>query len=576
MRLKKALIVALTALVITVPTQQASAGYNDNPLPDSQRQYQWTVAPKSRPYVRVPGAWVASEYPTGLVGEKALMPYVVQEDGNGMSICQTVTKSCIENSIHNVDGFFTLCVDDATIACIDSVEFQIDGTWKQAQVTQRVDETPDPAALAAFLKVLPKNSPATSVVGALGWDAIPEIGLPSSAKGPVVITMPGVTNQAGKDTYVLNANYTYSKPLKRIYDYALSVRPVKIDSSLSNSMFRWVSNANGDVNVRGTSNYQLDFNDETVAASSTKGVGWAAGFGSKVPIRVNLRLPKSLGGWFQSRLENPDVVVNDFDSATNIVSLAGSPVTVPITEGAIDVSNPANQSAVVSLMGQRTWDETQTALSNSQGGSPGLLSWTIWYPQAGVEGFNRWKAFIPDKALGTADVWMAGHINANSACMASGSSLQGLVNTNALTFQPNVPNFDNGFLSYQVAGVHYDSSGKIFQGTYDFIMRKSVAQCLYGFDNSPISGIVSVTSADGAEQVATTSVSESDGWLKLAAHGFTFSNPTISAKLEQKSAAIPSVANALKVTKAILCIKGKALRKVIGTAPKCPVGYKKK
>jgi hypothetical protein len=63
-------------------------------------------------------------------------------------------------------------------------------------------------------------------------------------------------------------------------------------------------------------------------------------------------------------------------------------------------------------------------------------------------------------------------------------------------------------------------------------------------------------------------VSEKDGWLHLAAYGFTFSSPTISVKLSQ--------AKPLAKKTTITCVKGKLTKKVTAVGPKCPAGYKKK
>jgi hypothetical protein len=48
-----------------------------------------------------------------------------------------------------------------------------------------------------------------------------------------------------------------------------------------------------------------------------------------------------------------------------------------------------------------------------------------------------------------------------------------------------------------------------------------------------VSATVSVVGVDGEENIATTVVSERDGWLKLAAYGFTFSEKEIRVKLSQ-------------------------------------------
>jgi hypothetical protein len=105
------------------------------------------------------------------------------------------------------------------------------------------------------------------------------------------------------------------------------------------------------------------------------------------------------------------------------------------------------------------------------------------------------------------------------------------------------------------------------QGTYDLVMRSDAARCLYGFTNAPISATVSVTGGD-TSTVATTVVSEKNGWLKMAAYGFTFSQKTLTVRMTQ--------AKAPAVKKTITCVKGKVTKKVTAVNATCPAGYKKK
>ncbi len=92
-------------------------------------------------------------------------------------------------------------------------------------------------------------------------------------------------------------------------------------------------------------------------------------------------------------------------------------------------------------------------------------------------------------------------------------------------------------------------------------------------------------------------------WLYLSAKNFTFSSPTIKVKLvqdkplvevkevspvvpekvspKQESAATNTTTAApveVKkiIIKSISCAKGKIIRKISGTNPKCPAGFKKK
>jgi hypothetical protein len=89
-------------------------------------------------------------------------------------------------------------------------------------------------------------------------------------------------------------------------------------------------------------------------------------------------------------------------------------------------------------------------------------------------------------------------------------------------------------------------------------------------------------------QIATQTVSEKAGWLSLSANGFTYSSPTISAKLTQKTpepvviaptptptpspvAIVKPVVNKMTIT----CKKGKTIKKVTALKPVCPAGFKK-
>jgi len=140
-------------------------------------------------------------------------------------------------------------------------------------------------------------------------------------------------------------------------------------------------------------------------------------------------------------------------------------------------------------------------------------------------------------------------------------------------YSPGPPTYNKseGSLYYQVGAPHYTSSGDVFKGNYDLIMSSSVARCIYGFSSAPIKATISVTSADGSPQIATTVVSESDGWIHMRAANFEFSAPTVKVKLSQEGSKTILVKTA---PKKITCVKGK-VSKVFATA-KCPTGYREK
>ena len=117
-----------------------------------------------------------------------------------------------------------------------------------------------------------------------------------------------------------------------------------------------------------------------------------------------------------------------------------------------------------------------------------------------------------------------------------------------------------------MASAHLLPNGEVFQGTYKLLIQSALARCLYGFTSAPISASISIINSDGTSTIATTALSERNGYISLAAQGFTFSNPTLRVKLTQKKSQVYT----------ITCIKGKASKKVTAVKPKCPTGFKKK
>jgi hypothetical protein len=82
--------------------------------------------------------------------------------------------------------------------------------------------------------------------------------------------------------------------------------------------------------------------------------------------------------------------------------------------------------------------------------------------------------------------------------------------------------------------------------------------------------------------------------MYLSAKGFTYSSPTLKVKMSQdKVVEVPATQQNLPSNeapkqieaapvvkpapkKSITCVKGKTVKKVTGTIPKCPKGWKKK
>lgn len=284
--------------------------------------------------------------------------------------------------------------------------------------------------------------------------------------------------------------------------------------------------------------------------------GVAQEFEPGIRVSLKMRLPKSIGGWFRGRLKSPNIVIQP-ESSYNTVSVSGEPIQVP---------------KAVYVMSSTDFDKPENAYYKSLAGWGSESGMAHGSYGSRVEAFNlinRLRPLLNDTASGVTTIWSLATMPSGGGgpnCLNDTSKVLGLVTTNSMGFDGHAPDFVNGTLKYKVTGMHYMPNGTDpVLGNYDLVMRGDTARCLYGFSSAPVSASISVFGDKGEARTAVTTVKEVNGWLKMAAYGFSFSSPTISVKLTQ--------ASAKKTT--IICVKGKLTKKVTAVGPKCPVGYKK-
>jgi hypothetical protein len=280
-------------------------------------------------------------------------------------------------------------------------------------------------------------------------------------------------------------------------------------------------------------------------------------FPEDIQVRLTFRMPKTIGGWFSGRMKEPNISITEFSKSSWRAVFEAKPV---------EVAKLVHVKKKTDITVEKTFNI----------GSGGSAAGTYWAVSAGGPGGEDVFKFIElfreptkDKSAGTVTLWNMMTISGseNNKCLADKSKVLGIVTTNAMGYDTGSPKFENGFLNYKVGGLHFMPDGKTeVQGTYDLVMRSETARCLYGFSKAPVSATVSVVGGE-SNSVATTTVSERNGWLKMAAYGFTFSQKTIKVKMTQKGATKATTIN---------CVKGKLTKKVTAVAPKCPTGYKKR
>jgi len=310
---------------------------------------------------------------------------------------------------------------------------------------------------------------------------------------------------------------------------------------------------------------------------------------------VKIRLQQKLSGWLHGRIYNPNVTISTNAAQEQIIEVSASPVIVPVVGEWYRWENltPEIQKYILDGKvegGQGQWDAKSLATGNYQeivstSGQKTMDALALWIPQ------------IQDKASASQSTWTFStlsrwEMNDANACIKDADDLVGFVTTNAAAYSAGPPAFNRELqsLDYKVIAPHYTAKGEVFKGSYDLKIRASIARCIYGFNESPIQGSISIVADDGSMQIATQTVSEKAGWLSLSANGFTYSSPTISAKLTQKAiepvvvaptptptptpspvATVKPVVNKMTIT----CKKGKTIKKVTALKPVCPAGFKK-
>jgi hypothetical protein len=321
-----------------------------------------------------------------------------------------------------------------------------------------------------------------------------------------------------------------------------------------------------------------------------------------IAFGFSLRLNTNLSGWLHGRMKNAVIDYKTVDGITNL-TVNANPISVPV----VDVwskSDDLSDAHVAAYLSQFWGGEAQHyPLSNETGGLPitdaektraGMRNVSFKhingsFSKSSMDNFLLWLPIAKDKAAAMPTQWRLGTMTDNgsgqiSECLSKEKALAGVVTTNSTMYLDGPPVFQDNTLDYKVASTHLEADGTtVFKGSYELIMSSTVARCIYKFTSAPISATVSITSENGQTNAASTVINEKNGWLTLAAYGFTFSSPTVRVKLTQavvaptpSPSASPSVKPVIAKKTSITCVKGKTIKKVTAINPLCPKGYKKK
>ena len=522
------------------------------------------------------------EYPTNinyLVAKKSDGNQLGVSAVTGVSFCTSLSDAaCAGASIFQYKAQLGLCATPDSTDCISDI------TVKSQDGTN--------------LEIAAKDSFPGQRAGDFKGD--PTAGLPGGGSAPL-ITIPGLPHAGGDKYLVVVTADGYRLPNSNKFDspnIKASIYAVKVESK-NNSLpgiqtsLNWYNKL--DLNLGAWTN-------PTVACPIYSSTECAQPY--SLPLNAQfgfkLRLSNPVKGWLHGRMDGVSSEITLDSSGNQVVSIQGNPILVPsayawmkkseVTKPMADFYAKVRQPVGGAGFGC-TNDPTGGAATNGCDSKFWVSVLRFLRPdQESMDEFLAWMPSLKDKASKAPTIWRwetMGSDGTSDACYRNTSNLSGFVSTNATQYLSGPPVFNKSeeSLDYKVAAPHYLPDGKEFLGSYNLVINAQVARCLYGFTDAPIQATVSVTSSDGQARVATTSLVEKGGWLKLSANGFTFSNPIVKVKLSQEKPVVvatptptPSASVAPVVIKktSITCIKGKTSKKVTAVNPKCLTGYKKK
>ena len=304
-------------------------------------------------------------------------------------------------------------------------------------------------------------------------------------------------------------------------------------------------------------------------------------------VALTLRMDSRVTGWLFGRMKDVDVAITSLDAKNNKLRVEATSVNLLSGTASVAKKDLIKYPDLYAYLKSYISTHHGDTLKFDDFLAAPRFDWFGDIPVSDFDKFKAWEQLIkPDPEDNWR--WNFGSNSDTYKCAEKigTDKLIGLVTTNAPIYASGAPAFADGSLSYKVAGLHFKADGTLFKGSYDLAIRSDFARCLYGFSNAPIRASVSVLSSDGSTQnVATELVTEKNGWMTLSAKNFTFSAPTIKVKLMQdkplKSSTEPSkqaapVKKTIVKVKVINCVNGKMSKKVSGSNPKCPTGYKQK
>ena len=133
---------------------------------------------------------------------------------------------------------------------------------------------------------------------------------------------------------------------------------------------------------------------------------------------------------------------------------------------------------------------------------------------------------------------------------------------------------------WNAAAPHFAPDGvTVNKGFYKAVIPTKDAELLWGLTNPKDAATalqVTVTTEEGGSSGAISVISVKGGKIIIDVSGFEYSRPKLTIKMKPNYKPSKANSSSKNAKKTITCVMGKTTKKVTGTAPKCPAGYKVK
>jgi hypothetical protein len=445
------------------------------------------------------------------------------------------------------------CLLDSSTSCIEGLTITRGGQKIVGNFLRVVDNTVSPETKAQEELNQSRCCSSSVTWGPTTWPGIPAKNLPTPTP-PSIWQVTGASHKGGAETYLTSASLNLRLFKNGSVEFVGMQSEVLPFSEISGEGFHppaWIFRTSNSSRYFGHFPFLASrpltsvFNNPTskntfnCAYEESGKCGLAYQFADGSSAELTLRLPRDLGGWFYGRLANTELKLDPMNNKLNRVTISGEPVNAPISSGQFQLFAPENErfrNYVLNVQYKNNPVFQSEIRQREASGEGGLGSWGNWEPSQGLNEFRNYEPLMGDRAKGQVQMWSVNTLPAwqtDNPCFADKTRVQGILTTNAMVYQAGLPTFSKGQLSYQVAGLHNNFDGSVFNGEYTLQMRADDARCLYGYSEAPIQTKVSVTDSGGTQKIATTSVSERGGWLTIRARNFTFSSPKIVVAIKQ-------------------------------------------